>query len=124
MVGDNMDDFDLGKEQTEGLESLKKQLSELEIQNEKLKEIIRDNDLEDELEDINVSSMEEKICYNGIRYIASLVEAQDFDDKDIRNFDTLFKVLRTIQGKSQPSTKKMKKTDITDALKIVKGING
>lgn len=117
-----MDEFDIDVKGQE-LEALNKEIADLQLENEKLKRIIRDNDLEEELDDIDATSLEEKICINGIRYIASLVEAQDFDDKDIRNFDTLFKVLRTIQGKSQPA-KTNKKVDIADALKIVKGING
>lgn len=103
------------------LEALQKQISELEAENGRIKEVIKANDLEEELEDIDCTSLEEKICIDGIRDIALKVEAANYDDKDIKNFDTLYRTLRSIRGQSAPSTKKNSKASVTDLLKIVSG---
>ena len=113
---DSMDDM-LGNE----LSILKEKLAQLESENSKLIKIIKDNDLEDELEDMEVTSIEELICLNGIKHIAERVKFDDFDDKDVKNFDTLLKALRMIRGQSVPKDNK-KKFNIKDALKIVEGI--
>lgn len=113
-----MDDFDLGDAGSELL-ALNKRISELEAENGRIKQVIKDNDLEEELEGIDCTSLEEKICIDGIRHIASLVEAQDYDQNDIKNFDTLYKTLRVIRGMSAPSKKKTKITDVSELLKIV-----
>ncbi len=113
-----MEDFDTGEANKE-LTSLYKRIKELESENEKIKEVIRVNELEEELEDINTLSIEEKICMDGIRYIGSLVESQDFDQNDIKNFDTLYKTLRTIRGQANNSSKKVKPMNVKDLLKIV-----
>jgi len=112
-----MDDFELGEAGKE-LDALQKKISELENENARMKEILKVNDLEDELEGIDCTSIEEKICVDGIRHISSKIEAQDYDDKDVKNFDTLYKTLRVIRGTSMP-TKKTKPMDIKDLLKIV-----
>ena len=102
------------------LESLRKKVVGLETENSKLKKVIKDNDLEDEIEDIDLTSIEEQICMNGIKHIAERVKFDDFDDKDVKNFDTLVKALRMIRGQSVPKESK-KKFNIQDALKIVEG---
>ena len=117
----NMDDeldFDLGSAGSELL-ALNKRISELEAENGRIKQVIKDNDLEDELDDIDCTSLEEKICIDGIRHIAQLVEAQDYDKSDISNFEVLFRTLRTIKGVSTPLTKKTKVADVSELLKIV-----
>ena len=101
------DDFDLGDAGNELL-ALNKRISELEAENGRIKQVIKDNDLEEELEGIDCTSLEEKICMDGIRHIASLVETHDYDQNDVKNFDTLYKTLRTIRGMSAPSKKKDK----------------
>lgn len=113
---DSMDDI-LGDE----LSALKEKLAQLESENSKLIKIIKDNDLEDELDDMEVASVEEMVCLNGIKHIAERVKFDDFDDKDIKSFDTLLKALRMIRGQSVPKESK-KKFNIQDALKIVEGI--
>jgi hypothetical protein len=113
-----MDDFDLGDAGAELL-ALNKRISDLESENGRLKQIVKDNNLEEEIEDIDCTSLEEKICVDGIRYIASLVESQDFDDKDVKNFDVLYKTLRTIRGQSPSSAKKGKGASVSELLKIV-----
>jgi len=105
------------------LKEREEKIASLESENRKLKDIIIENDLEEEIdEDISLVSLEEQICLNGIKYIAELVKTHQFDDKDVKNFDTLFKILRTIKGQSVPDNKKTKKVDITDALKVVNGM--
>tara|TARA_R110000851_G_scaffold23718_7_gene69193 strand:- start:114 stop:470 length:357 start_codon:yes stop_codon:yes gene_type:complete len=111
------DEFDLGDAGVEAL-ALSKRVSELEAENSRIKQVIKDNDLEDELEGLDCTSLEEKICMDGIRHIASLVEAQDYDQNDIKNFDTLYRTLRSIRGKVSSATKKTKVTDIKTLLKI------
>ena len=112
-----MDDFDLGEAGGE-LVALQKRITELENQNSRMKAVLKVNDLEDELDDIDCNSVEENICVNGIRHIASLIEAQDYTDKDVKNFEILYKTLRSIRGVSGP-TKKTKPMNVADLLKIV-----
>lgn len=110
-------EFDHGEAGKE-LIALQKRIAELENENARMKEVLKINDLEDEVSDIDCGSIEERICVEGIRYIASLVEAQDFDKDDVKNFDTLYKTLRTIRGTSGP-VKKTKPMNVSDLLKIV-----
>jgi len=100
------------------LEDLKKKLTMLEAENAKLKKVVIDNELEEEIEDIDCVSLEEQICINGIRHIASKVEAQDYDDKDIKNFDTLYRTIRSIRGHDSKKVPKAKVGNIKDLLKI------
>ena len=116
-----MDDFDLGGMSDIDLEikALKDRISEVEAENSKLKEIIVQNDLQDEIEDIDCTSLEEQLCVNGIRYIAAKVRDQDFDDKDIKNFDVLLKNLRNIRGNADSMVKPTKQESTAELLKIV-----
>lgn len=99
------------------IDNLNKKISELQVENSRLKEVIIDNELEDEL-DIDCTALEEKICINGIHHIAQLVEAQDYDKNDISNFQIMFNILRTVRGKTPSGNKKVKTTDIGKLLKI------
>jgi hypothetical protein len=101
------------------VDALNKKITELESENSKLKKVIVDNDLEDEIDEINVTSIEEQICVNGIRHINQLVESQDYDDKDIKNFDTLYRTLRSIRGYDTKKIPKIKAGDVKGLLKIV-----
>ena len=112
-----MDGFDLGDAGAELL-ALNKRISDLESENGRLKQIVKDNDLEDEIEDIDCTSLEEQICVKGIRYIADLVESQDFDKNDISSFQILFNTLRTIRGQKTNSTKKGKSVGLSELLQI------
>ncbi len=119
-----MDDFDLGLGDGPSdfeieLKALKDRVSEVEAENSKLKEVIIDNDLEEQVEGIDCTSLEEQICVNGIRYIATLVRDQEFDDKDIKSFETLLKCLRTIRGKGDKLVKTKKQETTAELLKIV-----
>tara|TARA_R110000796_G_scaffold41674_1_gene103047 strand:- start:328 stop:696 length:369 start_codon:yes stop_codon:yes gene_type:complete len=112
-TGDDFNEFEAE------LKALKGRISAVEAENGKLKDIIIENGLEDELEGIELTSVEEQICIDGIRYIAALVRDQDFDDKDIKNYDILLKNLRQIRGKNDSMVKPTKKESTAELLKIV-----
>jgi transcriptional regulatory protein LevR len=112
-TGDDFNEFEAE------LKALKERISAVEAENGKLKDIIIENDLQDELEGINFTSVEEQICMDGIRYIATLVRDQEFDDKDIKNYDILLKNLRQIRGKNDSMVKPTKKESTAELLKIV-----
>ena len=105
------------------LQAYKDKITELENKVSILKQVIIDNDLEEDIpEDIDTVTVEERICIDGINHIAELVKTHQYDDKDIKNFDTLFKIFRALRGKSLPSEGKAKKTnpqEIKNLLKIV-----
>lgn len=101
------------------LKALKKELTEAQVENSRLREVILENDLQDEL-DFDCSSIEENICINGINYIATLVRDQNFQKSDVESFEKLFNILRSVRGKSG-SSKKPLKGNIKDLLKIVEG---
>ena len=102
------------------LKNMREKIQKLEAENNRLKEVVKDNDLQDEIEGIDCTSLEELICLNGINHIATLVESGDFHKDDIVNFNTLFNILRSIKGKSMTSKKKPK-GEIGDLLKMIKG---
>lgn len=112
-TGDDFNEFE------EELKALKERISAVEAENGKLKDVIIENDLQDELEGINFTSVEEQICIDGIRHIAMLVRDQDFNDKDVKSFETLLKCLRTIRGKKDGLVKTSKKESTVELLKIV-----
>lgn len=104
------------------LEAALQRISDLESENAKIKQVLIDNELEEELEDVSFTSIEEQICMDGIKDIAERVRTHVYDDKDVKNFDTLYKVLRMIRGQSEAPSKNKKKVNITDALKVVNGM--
>ena len=112
-TGDDFNEFEAE------LKALKGRISAVEAENGKMKDIIIEHGLEDELEGIELTSVEEQICIDGIRYIAALVRDQDFDDKDIKNYDILLKNLRQIRGKNDSMVKPTKKESTAELLKIV-----
>lgn len=112
-TGDDFNEFEAE------LKALKERISAVEAENGKLKDVIIENDLQDELEGINFTSVEEQICIDGIRYIATLVRDQDFSDRDIKNYDILLKNLRQIRGKNDSMVKPTKKESTAELLKIV-----
>lgn len=101
------------------LRALKKELTEAQVENSRLREVIIDNELQDEL-DFDCTSIEENICINGITYIATLVRDQNFQKSDIESFEKLFNILRSLRGKA-PASKKGSKTSVENLLKIVEG---
>ena len=102
------------------LKAQKEKIDKLEAENSRLREVVKDNGLEDEIDDIDCRSIEEKICVDGIRYIASLVESHDQTKDDIINFNTLYNILRSIKGK-KGTDKKKPKGEVGDLLKILEG---
>lgn len=100
------------------IEALKKDLSKLQVENSRLKEVLVDNELQEEVPDIDCTPLEESICINGIRHIALKVEATDYDKNDIANFQIMFNILRSIRGKSPAGNKKVKAPDMAKLLKI------
>ena len=119
-----MSDAGIYKDLEHELDFYKKKVLELQGENQKMKEVITENDLEDELDGFESMSEAESICIKGITQILELVEAKQHSDSDIKNFDILYKNLRLIRGKSDEKGKKTKaaKSDnIADLLKIAKG---
>lgn len=113
---------DLYKDLQLEFRELQAKYSDLQIISQRLKDVIVKNDLTEELDDIDFITTEERLCINGINHIAELVRTHQYDDKDVKNFDTLFKALRTIKGQSLPeSSGKKNKTSVKDLLKIVEG---
>lgn len=112
-TGDDFNEFEAE------LKALKERISAVEAENGKLKDVIIENDLQDELEGINFTSVEEQICIDGIRHIATLVRDQDYSDRDIKNYDILLKNLRQIRGKTDSMVKPTKKESTAELLKIV-----
>ena len=112
-TGDDFNEFE------EELKALKERISAVEAENGKLKDVIIENDLQDELEGINFTSVEEQICIDGIRHIAMLVRDQDYSDRDIKNYDILLKNLRQMRGKIDSMVKPTKKESTAELLKIV-----
>lgn len=100
------------------LKALKQKITDLQIENERMKKILVDNELQDEIEDVDCRSVEERLCVNGINHIAAKVEAQDYSDRDIKSFEVLFRTLQSIRG-IEPSKKKQKPADVKKLLKIV-----
>ena len=106
------------------LQAQKDKVTELENKVSVLKQIIVENDLEEDIPaDIDTVTVEERICIDGIIHIAELVKTHQYDDKDIKNFDTLFRIFRAIKGKAIPSDGKSKKTNPQEVKNLLKIVN-
>jgi hypothetical protein len=103
------------------LKALKKQVQEQKRQIQKLKQVIADNDLEEELGEDKPISPEEEICIKGIEQILDLVKNKCQTSNDIKDFDILHKNLRMIRGQVTETKGKFKKAQVGDLLKIVEG---
>ena len=90
---------------------------------QRMKQVIIDNDLTDEIEGIDSMSDSEQICIKGIYQILEIVEKGAQSDSDIKNFDILYKNLRLIRGQEVPKSgnKKIKGAKVADLVSIVKG---
>jgi hypothetical protein len=110
---------DLYKEIELELRSAKDEIADLKVLVDRLKEVIKVNDLEDEIPDISCTSVEEQICIDGINHISTLVRDHMYDDKDVKNFNTLYTVLRAIRGQSPVEKKGSKSLNKAELLKIV-----
>ena len=105
------------------LKALKEELDESRAIVDKLKQIIIENELVEELEDANIDivSVEEKMCREGMNHLATLYTNGSFEYKDTQNFKILFEILQGIRGKQPVKAKKAKKTNIAELMSIVKG---
>lgn len=103
------------------LKALRKEVSELKEENKKLKDIIIENDLGDEIGIERIISPEEEICLLGIEQILEAVKNKIADKNDIQNYDILHRNLRMIRGHVDKSNKREKKATKADLLKIVEG---
>ncbi len=83
-----------------------------------LEKIIRDNNLEDQL-DRQITD-EEFICMNGIDTIRTLVFNKTFTKDDINMFDVLYRNLNVIRGIKSNNQKKEKPKSHAELLQLVK----
>ena len=88
----------------------------------KLKQVLKDNDLESELEEGSFISDEERICIRGIYHLAKLFEDGTFNKDDANIYDILHKNLRLIRG--QASDNKKKKAPPKSAAELLSIVNG
>lgn len=105
------------------IKALQKKILELESENQKMKQVIVDNELEDEIEGLDSMSEEEYICVKGIGHLKKLYEKGTFDKNDTQQLDLLIKNLRLIRGQSTKKSggKKLKTEDVGELFSIVKG---
>jgi len=110
----------------EDLEYKIKGLEESLIQKEDfiriLKDVIKANGLEDEVEGVSLVTDEERICIKGIEFLAKLFDVGGFTKDDAQTYDILHKNLRMIRGLSTEDRKKKLQTpkSASELLKIVK----
>lgn len=116
-----MSDKDLYNDIEFEVNTLKKKIKELEKENLNLKQVIKDNELEDEIDDVNSVSDEEEICINGIMHLKKLYETGTFEKNDTQQLEILVKLLMQIRGKAPAKEKKVKTQDIGELFNIVKG---
>ena len=104
------------------LQLANKRNAQLEKEKEKLLQIIKDNDLSEELDfEISVTD-EEYICVAEIRKLRGACEIRPLDKNEVVNLDVLFKILKTIRTGKDPAdagNKKQKKVAVAELLKIV-----
>lgn len=114
--------LDKGSELEFEIKALRKKLAELELENDKLKKIVIDNDLDENDEFI---TDEEFICINEIRKLKQLSEQSGLTKDDVQALDILHKNLRMIRGKSTDGKKSSKKkSSVAELFKIVEDKNG
>jgi len=114
-------------EATFEITALKKRIQQLEEENHKLKQILKDNDLEEEIEGLTQTVTDEEfICVNEIRKLKELSEKGLFTENEAKVLDILYKNLRAIRGQSpvDKSSKSNKKADVAELFKIVEGSKG
>lgn len=113
-------------DQTYIVEELKQandSLSSLQIENHRLKEVIRENDLEEELDLLDRIPLEEQICINGLVHLAPLFENGSFTKEDVQALDLIYKNYRMAKGLSDGSKKKKEKpANVAELMKIVKEV--
>ena len=102
---------------------LKDKILQLESENQKMKQVILDNELEDEIDGLDTISEEEYICVKGIGHLKKLFENGTFTKDDTQQLDLLIKNLRMIRGQNSKKAKgkKLKTEDVAELFSIVKG---
>lgn len=113
-----MDDI-LGMELEIELKLLREQVQKQNDEIKKLKDIIHENELSDEIGESKPITPEEEICVKGIGHILDLVKGGCQTSNDIKDFDILHKNLRMIKGQTTELKGKQKKAQLGDLLKIV-----
>lgn len=115
-----MSDDILGMEVNFQLDALRKKVAELEKENLKLSQIIRDNDLD--IDDISDMSDEEYICLSQIARLKEQSDNMAFDQEQSKIFDTLVKDLNIIRGGNvKRKAKKKTKAEVAELISIAKG---
>jgi hypothetical protein len=98
---------------------VKEKLLKVETENARLTQIIKDNDLDEELGIDAFISNEEHICVKEISRLKELSDKALFTQEDAKTLDILYKTLSSIRGKAPVKEKKTKAADITELFKIV-----
>jgi regulator of replication initiation timing len=103
------------------IKSLNDKLKTLQAENERLKAIIIENDLADEVGVQKVMTVEEEICVSGLSILRQLFINGSFVKDDVTAFDVLHKNLRLIRGLDTGDKKKKneKPADVKELLRIV-----
>jgi ribosomal protein S13 len=110
-------------EQHTELISHKTEIMRLTAEIDRLKQILVDNDLEEELANIATVSQEEQICVDGINHLSKLFANGTFTKDDAQMLDILHKNLRLCRGQStgdDSKKSKAKKASVSELLSIVK----
>ena len=120
----NINSDDIIKEYTEHVDNLNQntEIARLKTEIERLKQILVENDLEEEFTDTRSVSQEEQICIDGINHLSKLFANGTFTKDDAQMLDILHKNLRLCRGQStgENSNKKTKKASVSELLSIVK----
>jgi hypothetical protein len=103
------------------LSRLKKKVAELEIELAKAQEVLKDNDLMDEVAKISDT---EAICTNEIAKLRIASDNGILTFEDVKILDLLVKNLLAIQGKApEEKNKKKGKASVAELLSIVDAAN-
>lgn len=106
------------------LMKLRKQILDLEVENRKYKEILKENDLLDEIEDTTVNVVE-VMCLSELNKLKELSDKGGLTLEDTKILDLLHKNLMLARGEVKPEKSKGKKkneqTTVAELLSIVTG---
>lgn len=118
-----MDDFKDMEAEFE-VKALQKKIAEQKSEIDRLMQVIRDNDLEDEIGEATEMSDAEYICIKGLEHLRKVYEAGTFEKDDTQQVKILVESLRTVRGQSTGDGKKsksIKTNDVGKLLDIAKG---
>lgn len=101
------------------IKALREEIYKLESEVKKLKQIIYDNDLSEEIGEARPVTPEEEVCILGIDTILQLVKNKTFTKNDIQNFDIFHKNLRMIRGEITEPAREEKPIEVGELLKLV-----